>query len=254
MAKTDPYDQQFRQTRMMWGLILAAAWILWWWHSNSADETAALAALPAADGLISSASHAWSKGDIEFAFFGKMLAAVISSPLAFVVSNYAARWRVENMKKSEAAKAEHEQNRQIEQQAADLDRIRQSAASEAEKAQSANERHELITRIGDVDSQLLVYEAEQDQERKTRTLLNLTQFVYEIHAKFPGEKLSHALAGDSVLLTMVQNTLSHMRSLGLQDRNFFAVLTGVLPRADASSAPSSETPQGVLPVPVGSGT
>jgi hypothetical protein len=240
MAKSDYYTTQYRQMRNMWGLILAAVWIVWWWFSNSASEQAALSALPQADGIISGTALWWKKTNIQSAFVWEMFLAVLSSPLAFIVSHYAARWRVEQMQKAEIAHTEAEQGKQLAQQAADLDRIRKVSESEAEKAQRANERHELITRIGDVDSQLLVYETEQDQERKTRMLLNLTQFVYEVHAKFPGDKLTRILASDDVLRRMVENTLAHMRSLGLDSRNFYTVLNGILP-APAPVAGGTET-------------
>jgi hypothetical protein len=234
MARPDRYEEQYKRLRNGLGLALAVAWIVWWWFSNSADEQASLSAQAPSDGIISWGLNWWNRGDAAFAFGWKMIFAVATSPLAFVVSHYFARWRVEQLQKSEHARAEAAREGQLAQQAADLDRIRKTAESDGEKAQRANERHELITRIGDVDSQLLVFETEKDQERKTRMLLNLTQFIYEIHAKYPSERLGGVLGADPVIPKMIENTLNHMRALGLQDRNFYAVLSGFLPASETS--------------------
>lgn len=236
MAKDDPYRTLYKQWRNFLGLALGAAWIVYWWIRLSGEEAAALAAIPAAHTMLGNLGHWWDTGAVSREYGGYKFYAVISSPLSFVVSRYIARWYVDGQRRAEEARAVRTHEAQLAQQAENLDRMRNVAQSDAEKSQYANERHELVTRIGDVDSQLLLLEAEKDQERRTRMLLNLTQFVYQIHAKFPAEKVAALLAGDDVLPRMIERSMAHMRELGLADRNFYVVLSGMLPSRRAIRA------------------
>lgn len=229
MAKPDPYAIQYRQWRNFIGLALGALWIVFWWIRFSTEESAALAGIAPAETLLGHVGHWWDTNSVAGDYAGYKMLAVFSSPLSFVVARYVARWHVDRLRRAKQRQAEAAQARQLTEQAADLERIRAAALTDAEKSQRANDRHELITRIGDVDSQLLVFEAETNAERRTRMLLNLTQFIYEIHAKFPADKLAMLLSGDEVLPQMIAHTLTHMRKLGLQDRNFYLVLSGMLP-------------------------
>jgi len=229
MPKQDDTVDLYRRTRNMWGMILAAAWIAWWWHVNSADEAAALASPTQPHGLFGWLMYFIGENDPHVLFTEKMIAAFLSSPLAFIVSHYFARWYAARRERSERAKVRAAQEKQLAEQAANLERVRASANRDALAAQAANERHELVARIGDIDSQLLIYETESDQERRTRMLLNLTQVIYELHGKYPPGRLKEMLLADSTLLQMMVNSLNHMRSLGLQSKNFYGVLRGFLP-------------------------
>jgi len=229
MAKADPYAIQYRQWRNFIGLALGAVWIAYWWIRLSGEESAALAGIAPAETWLGHVGHWWDTNSLAGDYAGYKSLAVFSSPLSFVVARYLARWHVDRLRNAEHRQAEAAQERQLSEQAANLERIREAALTDAEKSQRANDRHELITRIGDVDAQLLVFETETDAERRTRMLLNLTQFIYEIHAKFPADKLAALLSGDEVLPQMIGHTLAHMRKLALQERNFYLVLSGMLP-------------------------
>lgn len=219
MPKRDGYLDLYRQTRNMWGLILAAVWILWWWHVNAADEAAALAAPSEPHGLFGWFTYLLGGDDPHLVFTEKMTVAFLSSPLAFIVSHYLARWRAARQEQADLAQIRKQQQKQAAEQTAALERMRTTANSDAQAAQAANERHELVTRIGDIDSQLLIYETEADQERRTRMLLNLTQVIYEVHGKYPAGRLKQILLADPMLLTMVVNSLNHMRA-GATEQKF----------------------------------
>jgi hypothetical protein len=50
-----------------------------------------------------------------------------------------------------------------------------------------------------------------------------------MHAKFPAEKATAILSDDTALPKMIEQSLAHMRRLGLEERNFYLVLNGMLP-------------------------
>jgi hypothetical protein len=236
MPRDDHYATLYKQWRSFLGLALATAWIIYWWWRLSGEESAALAAIPAAQSTLGEIRYWWSSGGVSNSYAGYKFLAVLTSPLAFIPARYLARWYVDQQRATEMRNAEAQQARQLAEHAADLERIRQSAQDEAKKSQFANERHELVTRVGDIDAQLLLLESETDQERRTRILLNLTQFIYQMHAKFPAEKATAILSDDTALPKMIEQSLAHMHRLGLKDRNFYLVLDGMLPGAPRSAA------------------
>ncbi|MEI9994916.1 MAG: hypothetical protein WDM91_10005 [Rhizomicrobium sp.] len=239
MIDIEEVHQAIKRIRNGVGLLLMVAWVVYWWHSISAAEQAALAALPQASGLIGVAQSWWDRGGIESGYGFEKFVCLITAPFMFIPAHYFARWYMAQKLTSEFRRADALQRSREQAQAQGLETMRRTSEREADATQAANRRHELVTRIGDVDSQLLIYEGEQDQDRRTRMLLNLTQYIYELHAKYPGESLQGLLSTDPTLAQMTQNTLAHMRTLGLQSRNFYTVLSGFVP---VQSEPEGERP------------
>jgi hypothetical protein len=236
------------------GFLLAAVWIVWWWHVISVNEASELAKMAPAKGILSGGYNYIHSNTIGWGSAMERLLAIISSPLMFIPAQYLSHLLVGYLQRAERANDLAAQKARREDQQRSLTHMRDSAASEAALTQRANDRHELVSRIGDIDSQLLVFEGEQGGERSTRMLLNLTSMVYEIHAKFPAERLGAMTADDPSLRKMIGNTLSHMQRLGLDGHNFYAVMSEFVPDARLPvNAAGTISPAGVsAPRPAGS--
>ncbi len=239
-------DEQTRKERIgqirgFVGLALAVAWIAYWWAKLEAAKQAALAQPcdpgffgKAMDVVAGAGSACRSAAENQFA--GGMFGAVITAPLAFLVAHMVARWRVGQLVAHEAyVNAHAERQRQQDHQKA-LDQLGDAAALEASASRRENDRHELITRLGAVDDQLIVLEGETEPDRVTRIKMSISQALREIDAKFTDDELQALAAAHPAIRQRVDRTLADMCRLGLEGGRQHQDLAGMFGRGGTTEA------------------
>lgn len=212
MLEPEAYEAQFKRLRNLWGWLLLGGWIaLWYWYLdvrfNGNDQDFGERLL----------------GGAGFAF--GIVIVIITSPAMFVVSHYLARWRVDRIRRADLALVHARQQQEEERRNAEVANLRRASDAEASEAERAAERQQLILGFADIDAQLKVLEGEQDELRRTRALLNLTQYVASLYAKLPAEKIRRTLGADPALAKMIDNSLLRMHALSLDNEGFFVLLS-----------------------------
>lgn len=223
------------------GILLAILWIGYWWLRLDGEKRAALEAGCKKPGFLGSIQDAFQgagaacHSEIDGNFTTGMFLAVIVSPLAFWIAHYIAKSIVSYRQQAEEtrqAKAEQERQRDKERSIAQFS---SDAAKETAEAQRVNDRHELITRLGAVEDQLIVLEGESDPQRVTRIKMTIAQALRDIDAKFTDAELQGLMAEHSSIRQRVDRTLDEMRKLGLEGGRQYADLLGMFGMSGGTS-------------------
>ena len=214
---------RYRRIRNSWGLGLAALWIVFWLIKLDAANHAALANCHDGDLL----AHVGCEGSTYAGFGGKVLLVLFVSPLAFLVSHYFAKWRIEQIANTERLRREQEDQARRRVLEAKLDQMRVEAAQRESQTRRNDNRHALIVRLGAVDDQLVVLEGQTDLDRITRIKLTITESLRELNTNFTNGELRAMRSADSGIEQRVDLTLSEMRRLGLEGSRQYQDLVGM---------------------------
>ncbi len=225
-------------------LLLAGGWIVGWWIRLDDMKHAALAACGVGGDFFKDIGAGVCRSTAGSRMVGGLLLVLFTAPLAIVVAHYVAKLVVARQVADEerARRAQEEQRRTVYE--AEIREMGTRAERETVTAQASNDRHEIITRLGVVDDQLILIDGEKDDANIKRITINLTQALREIHAKFTLATLGEMYAADAGLRQHVERTLEEMDRIGLggsrQHKDlagmFGVELASATPVADASAA------------------
>lgn len=237
-------DEQTRrekigQTRGAIGLVLAGIWIVYWWMKFDVEKNAALANCHGGN-WIENVGQGMCEGKAQGVFGGQIFLVVIVAPLAFWIAHYIAKFIIDQRASGEAsrrARIEHARHREHQQTLAELGN---EAKQQSQIDRDENDRHEVISRLGAVDDQLIVLETETEQSRITRIKMSISQALREIDAKFTDARLQELMAAHGNIKTRVERTMREMKRLGLERSREFEDLAGMFGYGGTSEAERSE--------------
>ncbi len=246
------YEDYYRQLRGTVGWVLVAVWIVGWWVRLDAAHRAASAACHGS-GLIGGMGSYLCKQGAGSVFVVQLIVVILTSPLAFFVARHVAHWWVTlQYARDQRQQAQQEQARRSAH-AAQIDAVSQRALAEEQAAQLSNDRHEIITRLGAIEDQLIVLEAETDPARITRIRLTIAQTVRELQARFSARELEDMRWNDQDVKMSIARTLIAMDKRGLAPTQAFLDLVrmfGLYPRRTTgvpvttpADAPTQGAPQ-----------